>query len=67
MKEEIIFVTNIKSEDLNPEEITEIYRRRWDIEVFSKFIKQELHFSHLLNNSENGIQIMLYIPLPSEE
>ena len=36
------------------------YKYRWDIEVFFKFIKQELNFSHLINRSENGIKVMLY-------
>ncbi len=37
-----------------------LYRHRWDIEVFFKFLKQELNFSHLINRSENGIRVMLY-------
>ena len=56
--EELIFVTNIK--ELNTEDITMLYKYRWDIEVFFKFIKQELNFSHLINRSENGIKVMLY-------
>jgi hypothetical protein len=56
--EDIWFVTNIK--DLSAEEITEIYKQRWEIEVFFKFLKQELNFSHLLNRSENGVKIVLY-------
>lgn len=60
-KEELAFITNIP--DLNADEITELYKRRWDIEVFFKFLKQELNFSHLINRSENGIRIMLYVTL----
>lgn len=56
--EEIVFVTNIK--ELDTAEITILYKYRWDIEVFFKFIKQELNFSHLINRSENGIKVMLY-------
>lgn len=58
---ELAFVTNIP--DLSAEEITELYKRRWDIEVFFKFLKQELRFSHLINRSENGIKVMLYTTL----
>jgi transposase len=61
--EPLIFITNIKAEDLNAEEITMLYKQRWDIEVFFKFIKQELNFSHLVNRSENGIKVMLYCTL----
>ena len=56
--EELIFVTNIR--ELNAEDVTMLYKHRWDIEVFFKFIKQELNFSHLINRSENGIKVMLY-------
>ncbi len=54
----IWFVTNDKK--LETEEVTEVYKRRWDIEVFFKFIKQLLNFSHLTNRSENGIKVVMY-------
>ncbi len=60
-KEEIWFVTSITS--LPTHEIAEIYKKRWDIEVFFKFLKQELNFSHFINRSENGIEIILYCTL----
>ena len=39
------------------------YRRRWDIEVFFRFIKQELNVSHLISLNKNGIEVMLYMSL----
>jgi hypothetical protein len=60
-KDFITFITNIKSIDVK--EITEIYRSRWEIEVFFKFIKQHLNFSHLVNRTENGIKSILYITM----
>jgi IS4 transposase len=59
--EEIFFLTNIK--DLSAQEVTEIYKKRWEIEVFFKFIKQHLHFKHFLNYSENGIKVMMYMTM----
>ena len=56
--QEIAFITNIK--ELSAEDITMLYKHRWDIEVFFKFLKQELNFSHLINRSKNGIKVMLY-------
>lgn len=56
--QEIVFITNIN--DLSATDITLLYKHRWDIEVFFKFLKQELNFSHLINRSENGIRVMLY-------
>ncbi|MCF0075731.1 transposase [Dyadobacter sp. CY261] len=44
-------------------EITQAYRRRWDIEVFFRFLKQELNVSHLVSLNSNGIQVMLYMTL----
>ncbi|CAA9200812.1 hypothetical protein FLA105534_03273 [Flavobacterium bizetiae] len=57
----LFFLTNI--DDLGADEITSIYRKRWDIEVFFKFIKQHLHFKHFLNYSENGIKVMMYMTM----
>ena len=44
-------------------EIAQAYRRRWDIEVFFRFLKQELNLSHLVSLNKNGIQIILYMTL----
>ena len=44
-------------------EIGEVYARRWEIEVFFKFVKQHLNFSHLTSRSENGIRVMIYMSL----
>ena len=60
-KEKLFFLTNIIN--LSAEEITNIYKRRWDIEVFFKFLKQELNFKHFVSRNENGIKVMLYMTL----
>jgi len=44
-------------------EIAQAYRRRWDIEVFFRFLKQELNLSHLVSLNKNGIQVILYMTL----
>ena len=59
--EVLLFLTNIF--DLDAMEITEFYRKRWDIEVFFRFVKQELSFSHFMSTNENGIKIILYMTL----
>lgn len=59
--EKIIFVTNIK--EIKSTEIADIYKSRWDIEVFFKFIKQHLNFTHLLNRTENGIKVIMYVTM----
>ncbi|CAM3398053.1 IS4 family transposase [Pontibacter korlensis] len=45
------------------EEVAKAYRRRWDMEVFFRFFKQELNLSHLVSLNQNGIEVMLYMTL----
>ncbi len=56
-----VFISN--DFELSPKEITDFYRKRWDIETFFRFIKQELNVSHLLSLNENGIKVVLYMTL----
>lgn len=60
-QKEYWFLTN--NFELSAKQITDYYRRRWDIEVFFRFIKQELHVSHLVSLNKNGIEVMLYMTL----
>lgn len=60
-KKKLLFLTNIT--DLSAKEIIGIYKRRWDIEVFFKFLKQELNFKHFVSRTENRIKVMLYMTL----
>ena len=60
-QEDLLLITNVLH--LSAQKIAEMYRRRWDIEVFFRFLKQELNFSHFLSLSENGIQVILYMTL----
>jgi Transposase DDE domain/Domain of unknown function (DUF4372) len=55
------FLTNLFESDV--EEILSFYKKRWDIEVFIRFLKQELNFSHLTSTSENGMMIMMYMTM----
>jgi hypothetical protein len=44
-------------------ELAQVYRSRWDIETFFKKLKGHLCYDHLLNRTENGIKIMIYMTL----
>jgi hypothetical protein len=59
--EPLFFLSNIK--ELEAYEVAYIYKQRWQIEVFFRFIKQQLNFSHLLTRNENGIRVVLYMTL----
>jgi hypothetical protein len=43
--------------------IAAIYRRRWDIELFFRWLKTCANWEHLLSESKNGILIQFYIAL----
>lgn len=57
----IKFITNVRF--LSAVEITDLYKSRWEIETFFRFIKQELNFSHLLSRSENGIKVVMFLTM----
>ena len=59
--QQVWFLSNMK--EATAHEITEIYRQRWQIEVFFKFLKQHLDFNHLLSYELNAIKVMLYVRL----
>jgi IS4 transposase len=49
--------------DVSAIEVAQIYRLRWDIELFFKFIKRYFSFSHLIFRNKHIIQIMLYMTM----
>lgn len=55
------FLTNMF--DKKVEEILSLYKKRWDIEVFFRFLKQELNFTHITSTSENGMMVMMYMTM----
>lgn len=66
-QDEIFFISNIL-DDLKAIDITDIYRLRWEIERFFRFIKQNLNraanrFSHLISRDYNAIKNMTYVML----
>jgi hypothetical protein len=59
--ENIIFISNMLQEDAYF--IAQLYKQRWEIEVFFKFIKQHLNVSHLVSRNPNGIKVMIYMTM----
>jgi predicted transcriptional regulator len=55
------FLTNLF--DIDVEEVLKYYKKRWDIEVFFRFLKQELNFSHITSTNPNGIAVMMYMTM----
>lgn len=61
INKEFWFLTN--EFELSAKEIADYYRKRWDIEVFFRFLKQELNLSHLVSLNKNGIEVMVYMTM----
>lgn len=49
--------------DAPASEIADLYKQRWQIELFFKWIKQNLKIRHFLGTSENAIRIQVFIAL----
>lgn len=58
---EFWFLTN--EFELSAKEIADYYRKCWDIEVFFRFLKQELDLSHFISMNKNGIEVMIYMTM----
>ena len=55
----LTFLTNNFA--LKPELIGELYRQRWQVELFFKWIKQHLRIKKFLGNSENAVKTQIWI------
>ncbi len=49
--------------DMRPEDIVEIYRKRWQIELLFKQIKQNFPLRYFYGESVNAIQIQIFVTL----
>ncbi|CZI31641.1 TPA: IS4 family transposase [Legionella pneumophila] len=56
-KDPLILVTNLLGEPA--EMIAQLYKSRWEIELFFKWIKQRLKIKKFLGKSENAVKIQL--------
>ena len=45
------------------QEIADLYKRRWAIELFFRWVKQTLKISHFFGTSENAVRIQIAIAL----
>ncbi len=58
---EFRLATNLS--DLTNEEVSEIYRHRWKIEILWKFLKMHLKLDKLITKSINGVTMQIYMIL----
>jgi hypothetical protein len=56
-----VFITN--NFELNPLQIAHLYKHRWKIELFFKWIKQHLKVKSFWGHSENAVKVQVYCAL----
>lgn len=49
--------------DLPAQQIADLYKRRWAIELFFRWVKQTLKIRHFLGTSENAVRIQIAVAL----
>ena len=49
--------------DATAQEIADLYKRRWQIELFFRWVKQTLRINHFIGVSENAVRIQIAVAL----
>jgi hypothetical protein len=55
-----IFTNDLKA---SAQDIADLYKRRWTIELFFRWVKQTLRISHFFGTSENAVRIQIVVAL----
>ena len=55
----LVFITN--NFELQPLTIAQLYKQRWQVELFFKWIKQNLHLKVFFGYSENAVKTQIWI------
>ena len=58
-------ILRILSNDLDAtaQQIADLYKRRWDIELFFRWVKQTLKIKHFIGRTENAVRIQIAVAL----
>jgi hypothetical protein len=59
--EDFWLLTNVF--DATVYEIASLYKQRWHIETYFKFLKQHLNLKHIVSRNENAVRVMIYMTL----
>lgn len=60
---DLILVTNLPPEELSAQLVSLLYRRRWQVELFFRWIKCILGCRHWLAESPEGVALQIYLAL----
>jgi hypothetical protein len=61
--EPLRLLTSLIDPALDATRIGELYRHRWQIELFFRWLKSCAHFRHAISHSQNGLSAALYVAL----
>ena len=61
--EQIVLATNKPLGAMSAEMVGQLYRRRWQVEMFFRWIKCTLGCRHWLAESESGVAVQVYLAL----
>ena len=62
-KEVLVVATNLSAPEMSAELVAVLYRCRWQVELFFRWIKCILGQRHWLAESETGVTVQLYLAL----
>ena len=60
-KREFTYLTNAKH--LTAQQIADLYKSRWQVELFFKWLKQHLRIKRFWGTSENAVRIQVYVAI----
>lgn len=60
-QKDLVFISN--DLERSAEEIADLYKQRWQIELFFKWIKQNLKIKRFLGRSENAVMIQVLVAM----
>jgi hypothetical protein len=62
-KEPVLLVASACFDGMSPKEIAELYRQRWQVEQFFRWLKCLLPCRHFFAESERGVSFQIYLAL----
>ena len=58
---EFVFLTN--ATHISPLQVAELYKNRWQVELFFKWLKQHLKIKKFWGTTENAVRIQIYVAI----
>lgn len=62
-EKDILFVFYTNNLSVSPEEVALLYKNRWRIELFFKWVKQHLHIKDFYGYNQNAVRIQIHVAI----